>query len=249
MSQTPPLLYVAWQDPETRRILPVARVALDAQGWQEFAYIHGAEEAEQYGFLPLLSFPDMRQVYRSREPLPLLQNRLLQRNRPDYDEYLQQLGLDTLSAEPFTVLGRSGGRRATDQLELFSPPNRTEDGRLSCMLFARGVRHMPGADTAIATLKPGAVLRVVPETENRFNPKALKLRHEETCLGYLPDYLASELTCDPEAIEVTVRKVNLPPASTHQRMLLQVVFPSADPPPFSGERYKPLSDNATQVAA
>jgi hypothetical protein len=198
MSQTPQLLYVAWQDPNTRRILPVARVALDAQGWQEFAYIRGAEEAQRYGFLPLLSFPDVRQVYRSREPLPLLQNRLLQRNRPDYDEYLSQLGLDTLSAEPFTVLGRSGGRRATDKLELFSPPAKTEDGRLGCMVFARGVRHVPGADEAITTLDPGTVLQVVMDPENQFNPKALKLRRGEISLGYLPDYLASELTCEPQ---------------------------------------------------
>jgi hypothetical protein len=35
----------------------------------------------------------------------------------------------------------------------------------------------------------------------------------------------------------------------HQRMLLHVTFPSADPPPFSGERYKPLSDKAAPVAA
>ena len=76
MNRTPPVLYVTWQDPETRRIVPVARVAIDAADRYEFAYIHGAEEAQRLGFLPLLTFPDLKQVYRSRDPLPLLQNRL-----------------------------------------------------------------------------------------------------------------------------------------------------------------------------
>jgi hypothetical protein len=179
----------------------------------------------------------------------LLHNRLLQPSRPDYSEHLTQLGLDTLSAEPFTVLGRSGGRRTTDKLELFSPPTPTEDGRLRCVVFARGVRHVPGADEAIAGLQADTQLQAVADINNPYNPKALKIRHGDAFVGYLPDYLASELSCEPETIEVVVHKVNVPPASVHQRLLLQITLPSADPAPFSGERYRPLSAAASRVAA
>lgn len=188
-------------------------------------------------------------MYRSREPLPLLQNRLLQPNRPDYHEYLSQLGLDGASAEPFTVLARSGGRRTTDKLELFSPPAPTEDGRLSCVVFARGVRHVPGAEEAIARLNSGAAVQVIRAATNPINPSALKLRHDDEFLGYLPDYLASEVVSPPETIELFVRKVNPPPAPAQQRLLLQVTFPVTTPPPFSGNKYQPLSPEASQVAA
>jgi hypothetical protein len=243
------LLYVAWQDPDTRRILPVGRVVLESSGLYEFAYIHGATEARQHGFLPLVSFPDMERVYRSPDAFPLLQNRLLQPSRPDYGEYLNQLGLDPRSAEPFTVLARSGGRRTTDKLEVFSPPTAVGAGKLGCVVFARGIRHVAGAEHVIAALQKGTKLQVVADPGNRYNPKALKLQHGNDALGYLPDYLASELTCQPDTIEAVVGRVNAPPASVQHRLLLEVAFPTTTPPPFTGGRYKPLPATASQIAA
>jgi len=251
------LLYVAWQDPQTRRILPVARVSRDQSQGYEFAYIGAVHEAQQHGFLPLLSFPDLARVYRSRQMLPLLHNRLMQRSRPDYADYLAQLGLAVESAEPFSVLGRSGGRRATDTLELFSPPTPGEDGRLSSVVFARGVRHLPAAEAAIAQLTEGTRLGVRAEPDNAVNPKALQLVSgsgaldpaDAVVLGYLPDYLVTELDCDASQVEVRVRKVNLPPAPVQHRLLLDVAFPRSDPPPFSGARYRPVSSQASSHAA
>lgn len=249
MTQVPRVLFVAWQDPETRRILPVARVVTRPETGYEFAYIEAVSEAQAFGFLPLLSFPELPQVYRSRELWPLLHNRLLQSSRPDYADYLEQLGLAASYAEPFTVLGRSGGRRATDKLELFSPPTATTQGRLSCVVLARGVRHLSGAEEAIAYLQTGDRLHVLVDPTNQYNPRALKLCHRDAVVGYLPDYLASELSCDPAQIETFVRKVNLPPAPVHHRLLLEVTFPATDPLPFSGGKYRPLSAEASALAA
>lgn len=249
MTQVPRVLFVAWQDPGTRRILPVARVVIRPETGYEFAYIEAVSEAQALGFLPLLSFPQLQQVYRSRELWPLLHNRLLQSSRPDYADYLDQLGLVASSAEPFTVLGRSGGRRATDTLELFSPPTATVDGGLSCFVLARGVRHLHGAEGAIAGLQTGDRLDVVVDPTNQYNPQALKVCHHDVVVGYLPDYLASELSCDAAQIDVVVRKLNLPPAPVHHRLLLEVTFPATDPQPFSGGKYRPLSAEASALAA
>jgi hypothetical protein len=249
MTQVSRVLFVAWQDPETRRILPVARVVIGPEMGYEFAYIEAVSEAEALGFLPLLSFPELQQVYRSRELWPLLHNRLLQSSRPDYADYLDQLGLAANSAEPFTVLGRSGGRRATDTLELFSPPTATADGRLSCVVLARGVRHLRGAEGAIASLQTGDRLEVIVDPTNQYNQRALKVCHNDAVLGYLPDYLAFELSCNAAEIDAAVRKLNLPPAPVHHRLLLEVTFPATDPLPFSGGRYRPLSAEASALAA
>lgn len=249
MSDSPRVLYVAWQDPESRRILPVARVIVDAHGGYEFAYIQAFYEAQRCGFLPLVSFPDKDRVYRSRELLPLLKNRLMQPRRPDYGEYLEELALDPASAEPFTILGRSGGQRVTDKLELFAPPTATADGRLHTIVFVRGVRHVPKAEEVIAQLRRGVRLQAVAELDNAYNPKALKLCHEGDFLGYLPDYLVTELECTPEALDVSVYKMNPPPVGVHHRLLVEVTIPTTKPLPFSGSKYAPLSADATRLAA
>jgi hypothetical protein len=120
---------------------------------------------------------------------------------------------------------------------------------LCCVVLARGVRHVPGAETVIASMQAGSQLQAVLDSTNRTNPRALKLRHGTDFIGYLPDYLVSELACEAEQIEVVVRKVNLPPAPVHHRLLLEVTFPATEPQPFSGRKYEPLSADASALAA
>jgi len=241
------ILFVAWQDPDSRRILPIGRITFGTSGY-EFVYIKAAKVALDRGFLPLLSFPDINQIYRSREMMPLLHNRLVQHGRPDYQDYLGQLGLNATPPEAFEVLSRSGGRRATDKLELFGPPSDTGDGQLCSVVLARGIRHLAGAEASIASLEIGAQLSVQRDSGNEHNPHALKLEHQGTTIGFLPDYLANELNADPATVRAVVLKVNLPPAPVHHRLLLAVSFPSSSPLPFSGPAYQPMSAGGSLAA-
>jgi hypothetical protein len=250
MTAVPPVLFVAWQDPVHRRILPVARIVVDERGEYEFAYVRAVEAAQASGFLPLVSFPDLKSVYRSQTLMPILHNRLVQPNRPEYREHLLQLGLaPVVEFDPFAILARSGGRRVTDRLELFAPPTDYGLNRLSCYALVRGVRYKSGSEQAIAQIKAGDHLTVSRDAANPVNPKALELRHGGVAIGYLPDYLASELSCAPEEIDVLVRRVNLPPAPVHYRVLIEVTFPASGPRPFSGPDYLPLSSDASTLAA
>ena len=100
-------LYVAWQQPESRRYFPVARLVAgvgDIPGLYEFAYIKGAEEAQKADFEPFPAFPKLSEVYRSKELFPFFANRLMSINRPDYPSYLQSLGLDS-NADPMLHFG------------------------------------------------------------------------------------------------------------------------------------------------
>ena len=124
--KTPEMLYLAWQEPDSRRVVAIARL-LKLNGDYEFAYINAVEEATRQGFQPLLSFPDLSTVYKSR---------------PDFPGYITELGLTAEQAKPFAVLARSEGRRATDSLEVFSGPLPFADGYEGFFL-ARGVRHLP----------------------------------------------------------------------------------------------------------
>lgn len=133
------VLYVAWRDPDTHRIMPVARILRDDQGWYEFAYVRAVNHAKQCGFLEFVSFPEVEKVYKSRGMFPLLKNRLMQPSRQDYKEYLNQLGFELQPLDTFAILERSCGLRTTDTTELFGPPTKNTYGDQICVVWARGL--------------------------------------------------------------------------------------------------------------
>jgi hypothetical protein len=122
-------LFVLWFDPSQRSIVPVARLVHrhEAEGdVYEFRYVRGALDASARGFLPFLAFPDLHQVYLSRELFPFFANRVMPSTRPDYLEYVETLGLSRAQADSMAILARSGGTRETDRIELCAMPARDE---------------------------------------------------------------------------------------------------------------------------
>jgi hypothetical protein len=172
----PPALFVNWQDESTRRIFPVGRLVNLSDGKFEFAYIAAAKEAQAFGFVPFVAFPELERVYVASELPAFFKNRVLQPGRPDYPQHLAELGLDSATGTPMTILARNGGRRVTDPLELvaeFVPAAREQ--RLEAHFFARGIRHFSGAEeaiSAVSTLTPLAFewRRWRPQQGSKYRP-------------------------------------------------------------------------------
>ncbi|MBI3469112.1 MAG: hypothetical protein HY000_39410 [Planctomycetes bacterium] len=164
MTEMTKTIFVAWQDPAQRRFYPVARLALVGEdggaGWYEFAYIGGAKEASEHGFQPFLAFPSLTEVYRSRELFPLFANRLTSPSRMDYPQYVERLGLDPNVEAPLDILGRSGGLRATDAVELFPMPARDPQiGGYTSYFLVHGIGDLPQVfQQRIVQLRPNEVL-------------------------------------------------------------------------------------------
>lgn len=250
---TSKFLYLAWQCPTTRAILPVGRLVDLGQGGYEFTYIRAVRSAIEKGFAPLLAFPELEAVYRSDELPALFRNRVMSSTRPDYPAFVRELGLEGVGASPMDILARSGGRRATDELEVFAAPTTRGDGRRVIPVLVRAVRHVPGAEAAIATLSTGDTLNVVADFQNERASHALLLRTAEPRLvGYLPDYLAAEVAKWPltaqRELQVIVERVNPPPAPTSHRLLCQVELPPGQDI-LNGDEYLPLPADAVSVAA
>jgi hypothetical protein len=248
----PTTLFVSWQDEDTRRILPIGRLVRDGNVF-EFAYINSALKAQEYGFEPLLSFPELGRVYRSASLPPLFENRVMPRSREDFGAYVEALGLAPEHAEPFSVLARSGGRRATDHLEVFAPPALT--GELAEGLFlARGIRHIPNAERVVATsVRRDDRLVVRADPTNAANKLALALETVgQAMIGYVPDYLAMELgrlqaSCTD--LVVRVAQVNLDPAPVHHRLLCHFTYPiELGRQLFRGSEYAPIAGDAVIAA-
>lgn len=244
-------LYVAWRHPHGS-IIPVGMLTRRiVRGEQSFEFVYLKLAEQQDHFEPLPGLPDLHRRYESRQLFPVFANRQMPRERPDYDAFVQQLDLTT-EADPFEVLARSEGRRATDRIEVFAAPVRSEDGELAALFFARGVRHIDGASHAIDELADGDALELVSEPTNPVNPCALLFSSRTgRSVGYAPDYLLDTihdlLEHDHAEVRVLVEHVNPPTSAPHMRLLcrLQAPWPEGYQP-LSGPDFLPLA--AAQVS-
>jgi hypothetical protein len=250
---SPRRLIVNWQDEATRAIQPVAELVETNEVHGErfqFGYLEGVREAMQKGFQPFLAFPDLDRRYASATLFPFFKNRVLPTTRPDYLEYVEALGLSAATANAVELLGRSEGRRQTDQIETVLAAQRDPGtGRYVTHFLARGVRHVPGAEAAILGLQAGAILTATVDTANPKNPRARLLSAEGAAIGFVPEYLIADVEqLDLGATQptFTVERINPSPHPTHHRLLVRLDAPWPEGfEPFQAlpfQRYQPEKD-------
>lgn len=243
-------LFVAWQDPETRLIEPVAVLVQDVTGElmrYRFGYIRRIHDLRR--FQPFTSFPDVERIYDSPTLFPFFENRVLPRRRSDYREMMDLLHLGT-EAEPFEVLARSGARRATDHLEVFPEPERDpRTGEGTCLFFARGLRYVPGSEDAIDELSIGVRVAPLLDIQNEVNPKSVLLRDDhQRLLGFVPDYLVRYLhdvieLCPRNEIRISVEHVNGLTSPRHMRLLCRLTSCWPDEyRPFTDRQFEPIAE-------
>lgn len=253
-------LFVAWKD--TRSAggwFPVGRLDADVAAERyEFRYVQGAlDAAKERGFVPFDSFPDFRKEYVSGELFPFFANRVQNRNRPSFREYLHRLDLDKGQETPFDpieALAVSEGRRATDSLEIFPNVERTDGGPFAIKFFLHGWRYLnPASGARILKLQPGEDLSVAVEVTNQATDYAIQLQTRDRMLvGYAPRYLIGDLLevilrCE-FPVSAQVSRVNRPPAPPSQRVL--VLFKGCWPEnyqPMSSPEFKTLSSAEAQA--
>jgi hypothetical protein len=258
------ILFLAWQNSETRRWFPIGRLEHDPENHRFlFQYLKGVEDAKvQGGFERLPSFPDLNEVYESDELFPLFANRILSQSRPDYKEFLSWMDLPAdRDIDPIELLARSGGQRVTDSLEVFAMPEELGFNQYSVHFFVHGLRHMaPDSLNRADRLKPDEHLLVMHDLQNPSDPQALMLRTAETepgdvhNVGYCPRYLFvdtfSQMVKDQRLPKILVEKVNPSPAPIRFRILCRAFFelkPSVRP--FSGPMFQPLKEEMHPVAS
>jgi len=226
--QHPQALFVAWQSFQNRAIYPVARMlSREATPRYEFTYVHGVLDAQNHGFVPFRELSELRRVYLFADLPPLFTNRLMPRSRPDFLDHLQRLGLPVAAPnipEPELILARSEARKVTDKLEITAPPDFDTATRTWIYHgFARGVRHVEGAEGAMQAVQVGDLLRIERDGTNEWDARALLVRRTDRApLGFVPHILIEDLGwLMDHGVEVRaeVVKVNLSPAPVHQRLL------------------------------
>jgi hypothetical protein len=144
------------------------------------------------------------------------------------------------------LLGRTGGLKQTDAVELFPCPVPDSHGCYINFFFAHGVRyHLPNAGPVLAQLHVGDELQLLPQPLNPGDANAVAIFSNNTPLGYVPRYLASDVKrlideCPEQEVRIVVQRVNQD-APIQQRLLcrLQACWPTGFQP-CEGEQFQPI---------
>jgi hypothetical protein len=234
-----PRLLVTRRDPATQSYYPLGFLEHDGQTYA-FAYLREAVMVEGFRVLPGLSDPTRR--YTSERLFPIFAERVISSRRPDRQVSMKALGL-RVDAAPFEVLQRSGGRRIGDEIEVLPAPTAESDGMLMVDFLVHGVRYQTlEAQARISQLVIGEQLRIVRETDNKWDSRALLVTDcDEVCLGYVPGPLL-DLLHSARKSSVSVLRANGPEVGYHFRLLVRAeLYVPAGSQPFSGPAWETVA--------
>lgn len=212
-------LLVTWQDPKTRRYEAVGVLSRTEETYH-FRYLD--ETHRPLSFLPFLGFDQFAREYRSPHLFPLFAERVLDESRPDRLSLFHALDL-VATAGPMEFLGRSGGRRGGDAIELLPIPE-VHRSHTQCIFLVHGIRYQPGASEAIDQLTTGQALDLVREPDNEYDPRAVLVTSDGSRLGWVPnplvDYVGAILSTGDARL--TVVRANPSDFGHHMRLLVRV---------------------------
>ena len=123
-------------------------------------------------------------------------NRILNSSRPEYPNYVRWLAMDPVKEnDPMQLLGRSGGKRATDELCVYPHPDMNTQGEMELYFLSHGLRYLDSNSLArINRLQVGDRLGLRRESGNHHDNFALILETDDPFkVGYCPRYLNRDL--------------------------------------------------------
>ena len=219
------VLYIAWQDPETRIWHTVGQLSRQNDLYR-FAYTKGALASPRFKYLGRML--DLTKTYYSHDLFPLFANRIVNSSRPEYPEYVRWLAMNPdIENDPMQLLARSGGERATDELYIYSQPEINDRGEMELFFLSNGLRYLNGVSLErILRLETGDKLTLKEENDNSHDHFALRLETDDSIkVGYCPRYLNKDLRRIIKKTElcVTVARLNHN-APIQFRLLCKAVF-------------------------
>ena len=244
----PRTLFLAWQDKEQTRLwFPVGRLDVNYEGSSYcFRYTGGAKRAKrEAGFPLLLEFPRLDETYWSPELFPVFQNRVMNRARPDFTDYLRYLDLPN-GDDPIEILSVNGGSRVTDTYEVFPKLVKREDGSFTCRFFLHGWRYVKqAAQDRLAELTPEEELHMEVQHDNPVDGLAVQMLTTDChMIGWTPRYLVNDLAKvmnnASDTYKAKVVRINPQPAPSKQRVLIEMTGKWGQYEPMTGDDFEPL---------
>ena len=218
---------VIWQDQETRSLVHVGWIEFTGA---EFRFSYLEEARSNPRFRPFPAFPLLDETYESEDLFPYFAVRLPSAADPQHDSVLDALGLRREEATPVELLTRSPSDSPHDTIQVVPEPTEKSDGTLVRDFLVSGVRYVDQHDPSavgrlIESLPVGLPLEFVHEPLNPHNAEALKLSVDGKDLGWVPNYLLSEIhgyIDSNRTVSVSVARANGSDAPWHLRLLCRL---------------------------
>ena len=236
-------LLLAWREPKNREWLVVGKLWFKNNKYY-FGYTKGVKKAlNSNNFILFGSMQDIEQIYISDEIFPIFKNRLFQKNRPEYKNYLEWLGFGgNQDILPLDELSRTNGIRATDSLQLFEIP-KPKNQKFVVYFYSHGLRHLPKCyQDRLKHLKEKERLFIVKDIQNKIDGNALMLKTDDPSelVGYCPKFYAKDFNKlielnGRDKVFVSIEKINLDaPIQLQLLCKIETVWP---------ENFKVFDDN------
>jgi len=181
-------LFVSWKNSNQQRV-PIGQLEFK-DGYYIFQYTQGALKDN---FRPFDGMKHLNRVYESKELFPFFKNRLLQKSRPEYQDYLRWLNIKDETLHPMIELTITGGVRATDSFELYPLPQKEKEYVVK--FFSRGIRHLAKSyNQRVEGLKENRKLYLMRDIQNELDNYALVLRTNNPIelVGYCPSFYTKD---------------------------------------------------------
>lgn len=181
-------LYLIWKSEKSRKQHIVG--ILSKNGQYEFKYGKEVSEAIEDGFTPLVSFPDIKIIYKNNALFPVFMSRLPDRKRKDITSILNKYGMDEY--EPYMLLKKSGARLPIDNLE-FIDPILDLNKPFNRVFNLAGARYFVGCsgndcEEAVEVVRGDEVI-LIHEYNNEKDVNAIAVYNsEKKQIGYIPRY-------------------------------------------------------------
>lgn len=217
---------VTWRDGEKPPGLHAVGALLADGGNYTFRYLVDVLRAP--GFRPFPGLGDRDKLYRSSTLFLFFADRVMDRRRPEYNDYLRALDLPP-HASLEDVLARSEGVLKGDRVAVVEEPSVGQDGSTTHVFVVRGLRFaVPDPvrrEALLADLGPGVPVSVRDDTSNPVSPEALHLMAPSgEPFGWVPDALVHyvrSVVATPGST-VVVQRRNGPDLPPHIRLLVRV---------------------------
>jgi hypothetical protein len=235
---------VAWRNPVEPAISPIG--LLEFAG-DRFVFRYLASVRDLPGFRPLLSFPDFERAYTSPVLFPFFAQRVMDRKRPEFADYVASLGLGPF-ADDLDILGRVGGQRKADNVQVVEAPAIHSNWATEHDFLVHGLRHSAltpeRREEVLGGLKAGARLELVPQPDNPVNRSALVVATTDNVgLGWVPDLLLEYVHAvrSRGRAALSVVRVNGPDSPSHLRLVVQLRGQVPEGyRPFTGPTWTPV---------
>lgn len=198
----------------------------------EFRFRYTADATSDPNLQTLPGFPDRAQEYESPDLFATFANRVMTPRRDSYQRFLSMIGLSGEDADPFEVLARTWGTRATDRIQVLPVPTIDDAGRLQMRFLVHGGRYVDPDAQVLGTVAAGDRLRLSHEPDNQHDDLAILVCTDDSGLtrpvGYVPAPLAPFVHAlwdhgiDPAVTAEAINMPDAPLASNQMRLLARL---------------------------